>query len=507
MKILKFLKKKRNIWIIVILILVVVGGYFIFGKGKINGSIQIGSVIRQDIQETVLATGQVVSVVDLKLSFQSGGVVRGILVKEGDKAYKGQTLAYLDQANAMATLTTARGSLAQAQANYDKLISGATQQTVQTYKDTVASATQDLDNTYNGATNTLNSAYAAMFNAYSVVTNVKNSYFLVYDEQGNRVGEARSDISANMQNVRGYLDAIKSDQDIDNAINQTIIALNNVYNNLSTVRLQCDQGNYYSSVSATDKTSLDTQKTNVNASLTSVTNLQHNIASYKIALQKAENQLSLIKAPPTQAEIDAAQAQVLSAQGQVAAAQANLNNSIIVAPASGTITLVDIKVGEQATAMQPVITLQDVSSLYAEANVSEANIASLSIDQNIDYTFDALGPDQHFSGKVTTINPASTVVSGVVNYKVKGSLENIPSIKPGMTANMTILVAKRDHVLTVPSTAVINKNGKTYVKVIDDEKNKSYHEVEVKAGLQADGGLVEIISGLEQGQKIITYMK
>jgi HlyD family secretion protein len=145
--------------------------------------------------------------------------------------------------------------------------------------------------------------------------------------------------------------------------------------------------------------------------------------------------------------------------------------------------------------------------LYAESDVSEANIATLQVGQPIDYTFDALGPDQHFAGKVLTINPASIIISGVVDYKVKGSLDNIPNIKPGMTANMTILVAKKDSALAVPSTAIINKNNNQYIRIIDNDKNKTYHEVQVQTGLQADGGLVEITSGIKDGQEIIIYMK
>ena len=151
--------------------------------------------------------------------------------------------------------------------------------------------------------------------------------------------------------------------------------------------------------------------------------------------------------------------------------------------------------------------LQDIGNMHAEADVSEANIASLEIGQTIDYTLDALGPDKHFLGKVLTINPSSTIVSGVVNYKVKGSLDNIEKIKPGMTANMTILVAKKDNVLAVPSTSVINKNDKNYVRVIEDKKKKNFREIEVQTGLRGDGGLVEIISGLNEGQEIVTYIK
>ena len=231
------------------------------------------------------------------------------------------------------------------------------------------------------------------------------------------------------------------------------------------------------------------------------------VAAAQAQVDSAQANLDQVKAQARQSDIDGAKAQILSAQGQVASAQAAYDNTILRAPADGTITQVDVKVGEQANAMQEVMVLQDIGDLHAEADVSEANIASLQVDQSVDYTFDALGPDRHFSGTVQTINPASTVISGVVDYKVTASLPNIPDIKPGMTANMTVLVAKKDNALSVPSSAVISQNGNQYVRVVDDPKKQTYHQVQVQTGLQADGGLVEITSGLSEGQTIITYMK
>jgi macrolide-specific efflux system membrane fusion protein len=118
MKIPKFLKRKRNIWIIAILaIVIIIAGYFVFAGKNSTASIQVGTATKQNLQETVLSTGQVVSETDLSLSFQGSGVVRKISVKEGDKVYRRQVLASLDQSSALATLTSAQGSLAQAQAN------------------------------------------------------------------------------------------------------------------------------------------------------------------------------------------------------------------------------------------------------------------------------------------------------------------------------------------------------------------------------------------------------
>lgn len=502
-----FYTKKKIIWGIIIILALSALGYFIFGKNKSNINIQTTIISNKNLQETVLTTGQVVSGTDLNLSFQGSGIIRQVLVKSGDKVYAGKVLATIDQTSARASLMTAEGSLKQAQANYDKLVNGATSQELQAYYDVVTSAKVNLNNTYNNSLSTLNSVYAAIYNASTVIYTLQNTYFSSRDPQGIRVQDSKNNIDAKLSSANLSISLAVDTNTTDLAISNLISDLNSVLNSLTVARSQCDDGIYYSRVTATDKATLDAQKTVINTSISNVSTLQNSISSYKIALQTATNNLDSKKSKARQEDIDLAKAQILSAEGQVALVLATINNLTLVAPSSGTITSVDIKVGEQAVSMKEVMILQNVSDLHAEANVSEANIASLKIGQLIEYTFDALGPNRIFSGQILTIDPASTVISGVVNYKITGFLDNIPEIKPGMTANMTVLVAKKDNVLAVPSSAVISKNNKQFVKVIDDLVTKTYHEVEVKTGMQADGGMVEILSGLSAGQTIVIYIK
>jgi HlyD family secretion protein len=485
--------KKRNIWITVILAVVIILVLLISSKKGNAGAIQTGFVTKQNLQETVLSTGQVISGTDLSLSFQGTGVVRKVNVKEGDQVTEGQVLAYLNQGSAAAALT-------QAQANYDKLINGATQNDVQSLQDAESSAQVNLNNAYNGAFNTLNNGYTAILNAYTTSKTIQDAYFSSADSSWSPVHENVNNINNNLVIVKNGISYTNNADAISSAISSSANSLASVLASLQIIRDQTDTDSYKDRISAADKSALDSQKSAVSSALSSINSLQSSLALYKVSLQTAQHNLSAKQSPPRQEDID-------SAQAQVDAARAVVNNLIITAPASGTITSVDVKVGELATPSKEAIVLQNVGDLHAEADVSEANVASLQVGQPIDYTFDALGPDQHFAGKVMTINPASTVISGVVNYLVKGSLENVPNIKPGMTANMTILVAKKDNALAVPSTAVINKNNKQYVRVIDNDKNKTYHEVQVQTGLQADGGLVEIVSGISDGQEIVVYMK
>ncbi|MCK9583255.1 MAG: HlyD family secretion protein [Endomicrobiales bacterium] len=350
MKIPKFLKQKRNIWIMAIVaVILIIVAFFIFSPKNNNGKIQTGVVTKQNLEETVLSTGQVVSGTDLNLSFQGNGVVRRVYVSEGDHVYQGQILASLDQSSASATLTSAKGALAQAQANYEKLVNGAGSGDIQALQDAVSTAKVNLNNTYNGALTTLNNAYTAIYNAYSAVTTLQNDYFSANDQEGIQVQINRNNIGAKLENASSSIAGANGAGAIDNAILNIANDLNSTFGSLQIIRDQCDQGVYYSRVASADKTTMDTQKTAVSTAISNVNTLQNSIASYKIALQTAEHNLESKQAAPRQEDIDLAKAQVLSAQGQVESAQATLNNLIVVAPTSGTITQVDIKVGELAT--------------------------------------------------------------------------------------------------------------------------------------------------------------
>ncbi len=492
-------------------------------RSSSTNSIQMAAVKKQDIKQTVLTTGEVTSDVDIRLSFQSTGVVKQVLVKEGDAVKAGQILATLNQDTVKANLLSAEGSLAAAKANHEKVLAGSSLEQI-----SVAQKTVDADQ--------------------QALVNAESNYDAVKKQQATSVANARRTLLngglASVQVVSPYSSAVvpaSSAPTVTGFYNgsaegvYTIVLSGGTFTVsglVTTSPLQVDLRSTYAlgnsglyvqfpsdQVSATwqikipnDQSSVYVTNYNayqaaVAAEATALTTAQNLIDTAKSTLNQAKAKLAEVEATATSAEINSARAQIITAEGQVAAAQVNLDNTILKAPSNGTITSVDIKVGEQATISSPIITLQDIKNLYVEANVSEANIASLKVGQSVDYTFDALGPDRHFKGTVSTINPASTVVSGVVNYKVTANLENVTEIMPGMTANMTILVAKKSGVVAVPTSAILNGSGHKYVRVIDDPIKKTYHQVDIQIGLEADGGLVEIISGLSEGQEIVTFMK
>ncbi len=499
--------KKKIIWTIIVLLVVTPILYKIFKPTDNSANIQTENVKKQNITATVLATGQVVSSTDLSLSFKSSGIVQAVNVKEGSKVKAGQTLAYLDQKDALATLTSARGSLAQAQANYNKVISGASSEDVALAQVTLDNAKNSLQSIKQQQQVLVNNAYSALLNTgLSAASNSGNSGSITATVSGTYIGKEQGvyKISvystgtglkfqvSGLENGDGRVDTAPQPigtKGLFIAFSSTSVPTNNEW----TINIPNTQSSSYITYYNAYQAALQTQSSSIITAENVVTS--------------AQAALDLKKAQARPADLEAANAQILSAMGQVQAAEATVYNLIIRAPSEGTITSVDIKVGELASALKEAMVLQDVGNLHTEANVSEANVAALKSDQEVDITFDALGPDRHFKGKVQTINPGATIVSGVVNYKVISSLDNIAEIKPGMTANMTILVGQKDNVLTVPSRSIISKESKKFIRVIDDTKKKTYRETEVKTGLEADGGLVEILSGLSEGQEIVTFIK
>lgn len=518
-----FFTKKRIIWTIAILAVLLIG-WLIFGGSPSTDNIQTVVVKKQDVEKTILTTGQVVSQTDLSLSFQTSGFVRKINIKEGDTVKAGQVLAVLDQGNTLAQLESARGALAQAQANYEKIKAAATVQDVAVAEATVNAAQVSLDNAKQSLKNSLTTAYTNTNTAVLSYTNIlfsnPNSSSPQFSVPGTvqtnsqlvgSVNAGRVAVNSALMDWQMKISAM-NDNNIEQTVNESLQYVNTIsvhFENiisLLTSYTQVTSGGSQTTLT-TYQTGVATAKSTVDGAGTSITTYRQAVKSAESSLLSAKASLALKQAPARPEDISIAEAQVLSAQGQVSLAQTNLNNTLITAPTAGTITQIDIKLGELATASKEVMKLLNVSDLYTEAQVSEADIASVAVGQSIDNTFDALGPDKHFESKVLTVNPASTVVSGVVNYKVTGSLENIPGIKPGMTANMTILVTEKKDVLVVPSSAIINKDGKKLVRVIDDPKTKTYKEVEVTTDLEADGGLVEVVSGLTVGDEVVTYIK
>jgi HlyD family secretion protein len=227
------------------------------------------------------------------------------------------------------------------------------------------------------------------------------------------------------------------------------------------------------------------------------------------SLAVAQKQLAQLKAPPRTEDINLAQAQVSNAQAALDLVNKQISDDTITSPIDGQVVKDNYTVGEQTGLAMPVFSVLAQNDLEISVDISESDIAKLKEGDAVEITLDAFGSDQKFNGTAYFIDPASTVIQDVTYYRVKirftDSADKLTQIRPGMTANVTIIADKRTNVLTVPERAVIAKtNGDKIVRILDKGK---VMEILVKTGLRGDDGSIELLSGnLQPGQTIVVFI-
>ena len=144
-------------------------------------------------------------------------------------------------------------------------------------------------------------------------------------------------------------------------------------------------------------------------------------------------------------------------------------------------------------------TLLDLDHMVVEVGFPEADAGKVAAGQPVTFTIDSL-PGQRLAGTLSSIDTVATVVSNVVTYNAVVSFDSVPAgVKPGMTANVSVIAAGRDNVISVPSAAITTTGGASTVKVrangVDETRT-------VVTGLKGDG-TTEVTSGLVAGEQVV----
>lgn len=532
--------KKTLVWIIIIIVLVggSIFGYQQFIREK-EPPYTLATVAYGDIVQEVIETGTVKVGEEINLSFKNTGRIKEIYIEKGDKVETGQNLAKLDTVQLIIQLREAQASLEVTQAQLDKLLAGSTPEEIQVaettvlnaqidlddakqnLKDVEADAEKDLESAYEDALNILDDSYLKAYNASNKVDLIQRTYFSGTDQESFSVQENKNKIKNNLNQAKSYLDIAKNNpenENIDTALTEFKNSLSNIYDALTSIRQTTEAVRYRDTVSSTDKTALDTHKSNINTALTNVINDQQTISSTKITnesnintaqatvssaegdLRVAEDQLALVKASPSQEEINLYQAQVRQVQAQVNLLQNQIQEATLISPTKGQITQIQKRVGEMAQPTEAVISLIPAVPFQAGVDIYEEDIVKVKIGNQVEITL-AVFPDEVFKGKVISIDPAEKLIEGVVYYEITIDFEDAPAeTKPGMTADILIKTASRENVLVIPEDVIEKKDGKTTVQVLI---GKTLEEREIMIGLTGSDDLVEVISGLKEGEEVI----
>ncbi len=173
-----------------------------------------------------------------------------------------------------------------------------------------------------------------------------------------------------------------------------------------------------------------------------------------------------------------------------------LDNIDVKAPISGTVTAVNIEAGEMASNGQAAVIIMDLDSVVIEINVPENIVNKIYEGQKVNLQVESADIDAE--AVILSVSDSVDMMNNL--YPVKISAENNGKVKAGMFAQVTVNTDLREDVISVPGDAVLEKDGNSIVYV---ESEGVVFERIVETGLDT-GYMVEIISGLEDGEKIIT---
>ncbi|KLU65852.1 macrolide export protein MacA [Desulfosporosinus acididurans] len=230
-------------------------------------------------------------------------------------------------------------------------------------------------------------------------------------------------------------------------------------------------------------------------------------------------QAKVDQAGSNSANLEAAQLQLSSAQIAYDSAETALADTIIKAPAAGIITAVNGQVGSGSSSGTSSSSQSSSNSTGSQGNsalismigtsdtmqvvvpVNQVDIGKVSVGQAANITLDAY-QGQTFSGKVTQVSPTGTSQSGVTTFNVTINVTNKDNeMKSGMSANVTIIIAQKQNVLTIPSSAVHTKGSNETVSLLKTGSTVPVTQT-IQTGLD-DGKNVEVVQGLQAGDKIV----
>src|ERR1043166_9383429 len=240
------------------------------------------------------------------------------------------------------------------------------------------------------------------------------------------------------------------------------------------------------------------------------------------------------------ANLHQAEANVKIKQGALDKAKADLEHCTITSPIDGVVISRNVDVGQTvAASLQAPVIFQianDLTKMQIDSNVAEADVGVLEVGQDVDFTVDAF-PMRTFHGKVVQVRNAPITVQNVVTYDTVIGVSNPDlKLKPGMTANVSIIVAQKDNVLQIKNAALRYRPAEAAAAQMNSAKTASGgsrsrtpggaqrgpgrerrssertvyvlsdgrpNAVQIKTGI-SDGVLSEVVEGLKEGNRVVT---
>lgn len=432
-----------------------------------------------DVRAAVSASGSVEAATEVNLSFTTSGEVAAVLVEVGDVVEIGQPLVRLEPDDLEDAVTEAELALAQAQIDLAETLDGATDEAITAAEASLQSA---------------QASYASVVGGAS-------------EQEIAKVASALEQAEVSLASAQSGYDRMAARK--PSSVDYTSAA-----NSLWSAQAAYEKA--LASYNATVDGATDNERWSAWASV-----------------QQAQANLDKLLEQPTEEAVQLAEIAVARAELDVAQAEYELTQATLTAPIAGTVTGVNVDVGESLA--DPAVILSTLDALTVDVVLDEADVVQIVEGQPVQVMVDAFD-DTPLSGTVLSIAPTADIESGVVLFPVTVLLDSseVP-IRVGMTADIEIVTANAEDVLRVPANAVQSANGRTVVlrKLAEGEsverpnfaagaegraaQRPDAEERSTGAGMMGAGGFipvpveigarsdsyVEIVSGIEVGDEIV----
>ncbi len=210
----------------------------------------------------------------------------------------------------------------------------------------------------------------------------------------------------------------------------------------------------------------------------------------------------------SQADLDTAEANYKQATAQVDNVRAAIAKKTLRAPFDGQLGIRQVNLGQIIDEGTPVVTLQTIDPIYADFSMPQQRFSLLEQGAEVHVTTDA-APEQIFKGKISAINPE--IDPATRSVRVRATLINQgEKLRPGMFANVEVLLSSEATVLQIPATAVLYAPYGDTVFVIDQQQDENSGEKQLVLRQQvvrlgsARGDYVSVLEGLKEGEQVVT---
>ncbi len=449
-------------WIIIAVVIVVIAavGFLVIRKRNSSTTATQYQTVQAEkgtLTATIGATGTVRSNQTTVLTWQNTGTVGVVKVEPGDQIKAGDVLASLILPPL--TQSTLETNLVTAQENLAELTSP---EAIANAKLAVTTAETDVTNAQTALNNQQYWKNEALIQSYYA------NYVIA---------------KANLDKAQEAYDSLNVGDYINNA-NEA-----NAYQALYNAKQVYDTAQYYYSLYSQKPTQRQMDEAQAKLDLANAT------------LKNAQIYLAALTGGSVPADATGtALLQLEQAKLAVQTAQENLDAAKLTAPIDGTVTEVSGMAGDQVSPGTKAFRIDDLSQMKVDVQVSEVDINNVQVGQPVTLTFDAIA-GKTYNGKVVEVARAGDSVQGAVNFTVTVALTDTDaSVKPGMTAAVTVIVKQISNVLLVPNRAVRLVDSQRVVYIL---RNGQPEQVNVTLGASSDTMSEVVSTNLKPGDLII----